>query len=63
MALISKRKEAEEIAEILIDAEEVGMSMESIRKWPDHDLYEWIETWGYTWNEKVGWISAAYDDE
>ena len=63
MAIHSKRTEALEVAQIIIEAGNTDVeSVEcEVENWPDHDLYEWIESWRFVWNDGIGWAYTGDD--
>lgn len=48
-----KRAHAQDLAQVIIDSESTDVA--SVETWSDYDLYEWLETWGYEWDDREGW--------
>jgi hypothetical protein len=58
MILNLKRTYADDLALILIEIAPTDVTEEQVKQWNDNDLYEWLEAWGYEWNEKEGsWLA------
>lgn len=51
-----KRLEALVLAQQICDDGDTTKTFEQIERWSDHDLFEWIENWGYTWDDVQGWV-------
>lgn len=54
--MTQKRTQALEVAEIICDSGETDVEFGGVKSWSDEDLYEWIESWGYTWEGDDGWV-------
>jgi hypothetical protein len=54
-----KEEQAREIALVLVDFENVDVTVEMLASWEKWDVYEWIEAYGYYW-ENEEWL---FNDE
>lgn len=51
-----KRAHAQDQAQSIIDSGETNITFEQVLAWSDEDLYDWLESWGYTWEGADGWV-------
>lgn len=51
-----KRMHAQELAQSICDSGEVDVTFEQVQGWSDDDLYDWLESWGYSWEGVDGWV-------
>lgn len=55
-----KRAHAQDLAQSICDANESDQDFvrsEDIETWSNYDLYEWLEAWGYEWDDINGWVN------
>ncbi len=57
--LNQKEERGRDIALCIVDSEDTDVTPDQMKVWPDWDIYEWIEAWGYLWQEGE-WV---LDDE
>ena len=58
----AKYDEAKEIAQHIIENQDTDVTMEQVAAWRNFDLFEWLETWGYTWYRE-DWQRSVGDDD
>lgn len=54
MAIFTKVEQARELALHLADSEDTDVTPEDVASMADHDLVEWVESWGFSWDGS-GW--------
>jgi hypothetical protein len=53
-----KLERAKEIAETIIQTTITKVKMADVNRWPEDDLYIWLEIWDYHWNG-TAWVAAS----
>ena len=51
----AKEREARDLAEMIAVSQDTDVEPDNLAAWPDYDVYEWLEAWGYSWDGQ-GWI-------
>ena len=53
LQMIDRKEEwARDIALCLLDSKDTDVTVEMIRGWHKWDVYEWIEAFGYCWDDE-----------
>lgn len=54
-----KYREAMYLASGIIDTEDIELTEEQLRSYRPHELYQWLQNWGYAWDAPLqAWITS-----
>lgn len=56
----NRERTARDLAEVLTSSNDTDVTPEDVKEWYKWDVEEWIEAFGFEWDDKIGrWVNYS----